>query len=133
MDVDTNHCPYCRTSFEIICIKFRMTCAVPVRCCPNCAIASPDGGRVPRNFVFTRSRLRNKGGDNPPFAEMHKPPVWPFADLRQYLALVRNARQSFKPAELRAFDRPAITHTGAAIQATRDGHSFQAPARRGVA
>jgi hypothetical protein len=103
MDVDTDHRPYCRTRFEIICIKFRMTCAVPVWWCPNCAIASPDDGRVPRNFLFTRSRSRNKGGDNPSFAEMHRPPVWPIADLRQYLTLVRNARQSFRLAELRAF------------------------------
>ena len=35
----TDFCPYCRSSFEIICVKFRFNGATMIATCPNCGMA----------------------------------------------------------------------------------------------
>src|SRR5260370_25090076 len=35
-------CPYCRSSFEIVFVKFKFSGAVMIASCPNCAIASAE-------------------------------------------------------------------------------------------
>jgi len=35
-------CPYCRSPFEIVAVKFRLTSVAIVASCPNCGMASPD-------------------------------------------------------------------------------------------
>jgi len=38
MNGQDGECPYCRTRFEIVCVKFRFKSAVAVSHCPNCAV-----------------------------------------------------------------------------------------------
>jgi hypothetical protein len=33
-------CPHCRTPFEIISVKFKLSGVATIACCPNCAIAA---------------------------------------------------------------------------------------------
>jgi len=56
MSVWTDECPYCRTAPEIICVKFKLGCAVSIACCPNCGIAFADDARA----VQSRSHDRVK-------------------------------------------------------------------------
>jgi hypothetical protein len=35
-----DRCPYCRSSFEIVGVKFRLSGVAVITACPNCAIAS---------------------------------------------------------------------------------------------
>jgi hypothetical protein len=46
MSGQADHCPYCGTALEIICVKFRLGPAGTISCCPNCAIASADEWRA---------------------------------------------------------------------------------------
>ena len=39
----TDFCPYCRSSFEIICVKFRFNGATMIATCPNCGMAGGEG------------------------------------------------------------------------------------------
>jgi hypothetical protein len=44
-------CPHCRSPFEIVIVRFRLTGGAMVATCPNCAIASVDEWR-PRNLAI---------------------------------------------------------------------------------
>ena len=33
-----DHCPYCRTRVEIVCLKFRFSSVATLSACPNCAM-----------------------------------------------------------------------------------------------
>ena len=42
-DQADDRCPYCRSSFEIVFVKFKISGVVMIASCPNCAIASVEG------------------------------------------------------------------------------------------
>jgi hypothetical protein len=60
LSVWTDECPYCRTALEIICVKFKLGCAVTVSCCPNCGIAFADEAATvqPRNHDWAKNFAR---------------------------------------------------------------------------
>jgi len=37
-----DHCPYCRTRVEIVCLKFRFSSVAALSACPNCAMVVPE-------------------------------------------------------------------------------------------
>jgi hypothetical protein len=37
-----DHCPYCRTRVEIVCLKFRFSSVAALSACPNCAMIVPE-------------------------------------------------------------------------------------------
>jgi hypothetical protein len=37
-----DHCPYCRTRVEIVCLKFRFSSVATLSACPNCAVIVPE-------------------------------------------------------------------------------------------
>jgi hypothetical protein len=37
-----DHCPYCRTRVEIVCLKFRFSSVATLSACPNCAMIVPE-------------------------------------------------------------------------------------------
>ena len=45
---DPDRCPYCRSSLEIACVKFKISCVVMVVSCPNCAIAFAEAPPEPK-------------------------------------------------------------------------------------
>lgn len=38
----TDHCPYCRTRLQIVCLKFGFSSVATLSACPNCAFIVPD-------------------------------------------------------------------------------------------
>ena len=44
MSDQVDECPYCRSGFEIVCVRFRLKSAVAIWHCPNCAVASTADG-----------------------------------------------------------------------------------------
>ena len=52
-----DRCPYCRSSLEIACVKFKISCVVMVVSCPNCAMAfaeTPPKPKLTRLANITR-------------------------------------------------------------------------------
>ena len=49
----TDHCPYCRTRLQIVCLKFGFSSVATLSACPNCAVIVPDpqhGKKLPDWF-----------------------------------------------------------------------------------
>jgi len=42
-----DHCPYCRTRVEIVCLKFRFSSVATLSACPNCAMIVPEAQQKP--------------------------------------------------------------------------------------
>ena len=46
-----DRCPYCRSSFEIVYVKFRFSGVAMITACPNCAIASAEECPSVKSFL----------------------------------------------------------------------------------
>ena len=53
-DQANDRCPYCRSSFEIVFVKFKISGVVMIASCPNCAIAFAE--ECPRSKILDEAK-----------------------------------------------------------------------------
>ena len=55
-DQADDRCPYCQSSFEIVCVKFRLGGVEIISTCPNCAVASAEECRSAESKILVEAK-----------------------------------------------------------------------------